>query len=52
MPVDTRRVNGPDCSTSYLDFVEKSAQKSDLSSIKSGRSDKRKSDQEHRPLCK
>jgi len=50
MPVDTRRVNGPDCSTSYLDFVEKSAQKSDLSSIKCGRSDKRKSDQEHRPL--
>jgi len=50
MPVDTRRINGPDCSTSYLDFVEKSERTKNLSALKHGRPDKRASDHEHRPL--
>jgi len=50
MPIDTRRINGPDCSTSYLDFVEKSEQKTNSTSIKYGRPDKRATDHEHRSL--
>ena len=50
MPLDTRRVNGPEASSCYLNFApQKPFEKSGKFPE---RSDKRKNDDEHRPLCK
>lgn len=47
MPLDTRRINGPESSSSYTDFAETSRKCSKL-----GRLDLNERKQDHRPLCK
>jgi hypothetical protein len=48
MPIDTRRINGPENSTDFRDFYTKSV----ITKSKTKRGDNRDKDEDHRPLCK